>query len=148
MSHVFAGPRLNHCQRRGLRHKERTAIRGQVYRCFCEGRGVPEDLFQKAVSLNIFAGQPAMSEKEAVNLVTVSSGLSRKEQRKNRFLFQAWFIIGNKRFWSLIRNFRIANAMSFGTHVRREAPSVSYHMTARRCENGHAAFCPQIVCCI
>ena len=124
--------RLN---RKNQRRQERGVVRGAVYRCFCEGREIHKDLLLKAKEIDIFAGQKPMNEEEAVALVIASSDLSRKEQRKNRRLFQAWFLVGSRRFWDLINNFRIGKEVIYEgtTNLRREIPGFFFHQTARRC---------------
>ena len=131
-SNFYASKPLNCWQRKRVRRCERETVRGQVYRCFCEGRGIPESLLRQAVLADIFAGRPVMNDEQAVNYVLASADLSRKEQRKNRLFFQAWFVVGSKNLWSL---------------VRIKISSAGYHQTARRCgKREHVASCPQVSC--
>lgn len=143
----FDASKSNRFRRWKVRCQERASVRGSVYRCFCEGKEIPDDLQARARELDIFAGRPAMSDEQAIQHILASSSLSRKEQRKDRLLFQAFFIVGSRRFWNIFRNFRIGRELlTTGVNSQREIPGILYHQTARRCGKGYAASCPQVSC--
>jgi hypothetical protein len=126
------------------RSHRRWKVRGQVYGCFCENREIPQDLLAQAKELDIFAGRPAVSDEHAVAYIRTLATLSRKEQRKDKLLFQCWFAVGSKRFRAISRAER---ELSSGTHMCFDIVGVSFRMTAKRCgEKGRVAFCPRMPC--
>ena len=126
------------------RSHRRWKVRGQVYGCFCENREIPEDLLMQAKELDIFAGRSPITDEYAEVYIRSVSALSRKEQRKDKLLFQCWFVVGAERFKIISRAER---ELSSGTHMCFDIVSISYHMTGRRCgSKGHVASCPRMPC--
>jgi hypothetical protein len=130
-----------------VRCQQRSAVRRKIYQCFCENREVPRGLLAKVMVLNIF-GRRLVDDEQAIAYINHAlSVLNREQQKKDKLLFQCWFVVGRERFKKLLQDSRIARELSSGTRIRRDVLSISYHMTGRRCgSKGHVASCPRMPC--
>lgn len=136
--------------RKKYRRRQRPLILDRLYSLYCRGKAPYQGLLAEAAEIDVFIHWPPMSKQAAIAYIADCATLSREEQKENKILFQAWYILGNKGFWNIIDNFKNEKQMLERARRKFMVSSSAFHMTAKRHGEGHRTLrsCPRCIPCL